>query len=137
MYDTERRKHGARGLLYIFLWWDDINLVYWVEVWEDKRIFATTDITFHTRTFPYWSAENASISRPLFDEHAPSRSVIAGEESMEGIARHCDAQYGDGSQQGEPSAISRTWQPRLTRRSEHRQTSVGEQADKAPAEGKV
>jgi hypothetical protein len=134
VYDAERKKHGDRGLPCVFLWWDDVNNVYWVEAWEGKRIFATTDITFHTRTFPYWSAKNASISRPLFDEHAPSRSVIIEEESMEGMAVRRSA---------------RGWQPtgRALRnipdvaaapdQEEHRQAGVGEQAGEAPAEGEV
>jgi hypothetical protein len=86
VYDAERKKHGDRGLPCVLLWWDDVNNVYWVEAWEGKRIFATTDITFHRRTFPYWSAENASMSRPLFDEHAPYRSVTVEEESMASMA---------------------------------------------------
>lgn len=82
VYSAERKKHEDRGLPCVLLWWDDANNVYWVEAWVGKRIFATADVIFHPRTFPYWSEKNASLGRPQFDEHAPSRSVIVEEESV-------------------------------------------------------
>jgi hypothetical protein len=65
-----------------------------VEDWETKRIFATYDLTWHPRTYPYWEGATAPLAKPTFEEHAPYREARV-----------------EGNDAGEVRRSRREWQP--------------------------
>jgi hypothetical protein len=79
--DEGRKKHDDNAIPCVKLGWDDVNNVTWVEAWDSKKVFATTDLTHFPRIFPYWEDNGTSLARPKFDENSSWSSLGAGENT--------------------------------------------------------
>jgi hypothetical protein len=83
VYKEERKKHDDKGIACVKLMWDDINNVTFVEAWDSKKIFATTDVTLYPRIFPYWEDDGTAMARPKFDQYDSWHGLRVEGENVE------------------------------------------------------
>ena len=72
VYESERPKHGNRGIACVYLGYDPTNNAFKVKEWQSGKKYYTADVTFHPNRFPY----RANPSRIIdylhqYDDMAP------------------------------------------------------------------